>query len=575
MRYLLAAFLVLFLISCQSQRELEYKKAYETTDINYLEKYIKKYPDDENIDELKYRLRVLEFEKVKNSKNIMLLSYFISKYKKGRDVEKAKDILFELKLKGNENNEEYLQHLKTEFNEMKYLKVLNDKIGRIKEDKLSIKNEIKTEEEKEEIIDFLEKYPQSKLHAKFTKMLKNYEFKKLFEQGNLDKINDFIRKNPEYDNKTTEEKLLKLMLSEYKKAPLNILEKFLETNVNNPNYKEIEEIYKERAYLQYIAFYDYDNLIKLDEKYHLKKYEDKVKYFKENEEKIKKIHKLIELLFKPLKKDKNIKDKIYFITKNTLEESKYIIQSAFVLSDVTPILKKVSSHFLLIKLSVLKALEYYYNKDIVNSRIEFYGMIKKLEDFKKSYYKEKILFLAFVLNDEKLFMKYLNELIIDGDKSVWTSFLKYSFLNGNGYELIDLLYDVSSMDFKVISSDDTIYKNKFDRKINLAIMKKILEFTIKNIKIKEDITRPKTVREIKVLRHYFNEIKDFDFDFVKNYEKSITDNFNKLQKTIKIDELLKNYIINHSPVTQIKYLLGEKCDIWCVKKKSFYSVFFD
>jgi len=45
----------------------------------------------------------------------------------------------------------------------------------------------------------------------------------------------------------------------------------MDDNKDHDRYIELENSYKERAYNQYLSFYEYDKLMELDQKYQLKK----------------------------------------------------------------------------------------------------------------------------------------------------------------------------------------------------------------------------------------------------------------------------------------------------------------
>ncbi len=571
--YLLILAISLFFISCQTQKQLEYKKAITSYELTDIESYIKKYPEDENIPQLKFRIRVIEYERVKKSGNIMLLNYFVKKYKNGKDVDKIKDIIFSMKVKNKKNNIEYLTYLKTIFNEDKYIEIINKKIYKINELELSKINTITSNEQEDKISEFLEKHPTNKFHLKLRKKLKEYELKKILKSKNLNKINNFIQRYPEYYNDKIKTKIANILLSEYKNAPLNILKRFLENNKDYKNYSELEKTYIERAYKKDISFYRYNQLIELDNKYHNKIYQKDIKWFKNNKDNVLKINKLINSLFKAIPYKVEEEDNLYQIARNTKEESEFIIKSAFFTNNINSIIKKVSSHFFIIQLSAFKALEYYYNQDIISRRTELITKYKSLEKFKNKYYKEKILLIALVLNDENLFLKYLDKL--SQNKTLWINFLRYNFLATSSSNLINLIYDIASIDFKVIYSDKTLEKNKFDRKINLSLTRTLLNHIINDMQKKEIISSKSINRKINTLKHYFKDIDFFEFSLVNYYESKALKDIKALIKTIKMSNYLKSYIINNSPIVKVKRLLiKNNCSSWCNKKENIYKIFF-
>jgi len=575
LKYLLVIIILIIMTSCQTSKEIEYQKASTSYEVNDIEAYIKKYPEDENIQQLKFRLRVVEYEKIKKSEDIMLLNYFIKKYKVGKDVEAIKKTVFERKLNYKKNDIEYLTYLKTIFNEEKYISVINEEIYKILEEKYSNIQKIKNKEEKIGIKKFLENYPTSKISSKLRKQLKNYELIETLNSKDLNLINDFIQKNPEYYDDKVKEVINTLVLSQYKNAPLDILKRFLENNKDYKNYKELENTYSQKAYKEHISFYRYERLIELDNKYHNKNYQKEVSWFKNNKEKVVRINNLISSLYSAI--PYNIKDekKLYQIARNTKEESEFIIKSAFFTNDINTILKKVSSHFLIIQISSFKALEYYYNQNVAVRRIELINKYKSLERVKNKYYKEKIILIAFVLDDKKLFFKYLNKLFETQNKILWINYLKYTFLNTGTFNFVNLIFDIASIDFKVVYSDKTLEKNRFDRKINLALMELILNKILANIQ-KENLIISKDVnRKINTLNHYFKDIDNFKFSLIDYYESKAVRNLQLLMKEIKINPLLKEDIINRSPIVKIKKILEQKdCDDWCRKKDNFYKIFF-
>ncbi len=571
--YSLILFISVLTISCQTQKEVEYSKARTSYELADIENYIKKYPDDENIPQLKFRIRVIEYERVKKSGNIMLLNYFVKKYRNGKDVDKIKDIIFDMKLKKHENTLEYLTYLKTVFNEEKYIKIINQKIYKISEKKLSGITEITNDKQEEEVNDFVDSHPTNKIHLKLRKLLKEYEFKKILNSKNLDEINNFIQKYPEYYNDKIKVKIADILLSEYKNAPLNILKRFLENNKDYKNYSELEKTYIDRAYKRYISFYNYNKLMELDDKYHNYDYKKDVLWFKKNKEKVIKINGLIKSLFQPIPYDVKEEDKLYEISRNTKEESEFIVKSAFFINNVNNILKKVSSHFFVIQLSAFKALEYYYNQNITIRKPELIKKYKYLEKYKNKYYKEKVLLIALVLNDEELFLKYLDEL--SDNKTLWINFLKYNFIGTNQKNLINLIYDIASIDFKVIYSDKTLEKNKFDRKINLSLIRMLLNHILNNMRSKNIILSKDINRKVRTLEHYFKDIDFFKFSLINYYESKSLRNFRELEKEIKIVDDLKSEIINKSPLIKIKKTLKkENCSSWCDKKENIYRIFF-
>lgn len=571
--YLLILTLSLFFISCQTQKQLEYKKAITSYELADIQSYIKKYPEDENIAQLEFRVRVIEYERIKKSNNIMLLNYFVKKYKNGKDVNKIKDVIFSMKLKNKKNDIEYLTYLKTIFNEDKYIKIINEKIYKINEIELSNINTIKNDEQEDRISEFLEKHPTNKFHLKLRKELKVYQLKKIIKSKNLNKINYFIQKYPEYYNDKIKAEMANILLSQYQNAPLNILKRFLENNKDYKNYSELEKTYINRAYKKYISFYKYNQLIELDNKYHNKDYQKDILWFKNNKEQVLKINKLISSLFKAIPYKIEEEDDLYQIARNTKEESEFIIKSAFFTNNINNIIKKVSSHFFIIQLSAFKALEYYYNQDVISRRRELIKKYKSLEKFKNKYYKEKILLIALVLNDENLFLRYLDKL--SQNKTLWINFLRYNFLDTSSNNFINLIYDIASIDFKVIYSDKTLEKNKFDRKINLSLTRTLLNHVINEMQKKGILSSKSINRKINTLKHYFKDIEFFKFSLVNYYESKTLKDIKKLIKTIKINDYLKDSIINKSPIVKVKKLLiKNNCSSWCNKKENIYKMFF-
>jgi hypothetical protein len=505
----------------------------------------------------------------------MLLNYFIKKYIKGRDVDKIKDIVFEKKLKYKENDLEYLNYLKTIFNEEKYIKILEKKIYIIVEQNLPKNQEIKDDQEEEEVRNFIEKYPTNSLKAELKKRLLSYQLKKIMKTKNLNTINNFIQKHPEYHNDDIKNQISDIVLIQYKKAPLATLKRFIENNKDYKNIKELEETYIEKAYNEFLSFYEYDKLMELDKEYKIKKYQKEVMWFKNNKDKVIEINKLIKSLYASIPYQKEEENKLYEIARNTKEESDFLIKSAFFTNDINVILKKVSSHFLLIQISALKALEYYYNQDITSRRTELTNKYKSIEKFKNKYYREKIILIALVLNDEKLFFKYLNELTTTQNRTLWINFLRYNFLKTRPTQLINLIYELSKIDFKVVYSDKTLEKNRIDRKLNLALTRTILNNILNNIQTEKIVTSKDINSKLNKLEHFFKDIDFFEFSLVNDYEDKIIENFNTLNKETKINDFLKENIINYSPIVKIKKRLKqESCSRFCTQKDNLYKIFF-
>jgi len=569
--YLLCFVLIIFIVSsCASQKKLEFDKVMSSYEVNEIEKYIEKYPNDERISEVKYRLQVIEYEKVKKSNSVMLLNYFILKYKKGSEVENIRDIVFNIKIKQNENDLKYLNYLKTVFNTERHLSKIDERIYKIIRSNLSKSKEIKTDKEEEEVKSFIEKYPTNPLLSSLRNKLLAYQMKKALLTKNLNVINDFIQKHPEYYTKEVKDEISTIILTEYKEAPLNILKRYLDNNKSYKDYDELERTYVDRAYKKHIAFYEYDKLMSLDAKYNSKKYIDKTSWFKKNKEKSLKVREMIQNIYKEIPYTKEEKDKLYYITKNSIEESRLIIKSAFFTNDINTILKKVSSNFLLTQVSAFKALEYYYNQDISSRRVELYNKIKVLDKIRGKFYKEKIMLIAFVLDDDKLFLKYLKNIVNEQNKTLWINYLRYKFLSSSPGNLISLIYDNTEIDFKVVYSDKTLEKNRIDRKINLALTRVILNNILSNIQKNKIATSKHTNRKISKLEFFLKDIQAFDFSFIKNYERSALNNLSSLKESIEISDLLKNDILNSSPIKRLKKELKiTKCsnNTWCNKKR--------
>ena len=99
----------------------------------------------------------------------------------------------------------------------------------------------------------------------------------------------------------------------------------------------------------------------------------------------------------------------------------------------------------------------------------------------------------------------------------------------------------------------------------------------KNIIISRNIKN-----KVKRLEFFLKDINIYKFAKINQYEQSAISNLNKLKKETnkKINKLLKQEIINYSPIVKVKKELGFKVcltnkDNWCSKKANIKRVFID
>jgi len=572
MKLIIPLILLIMLSACKSQQQIEYDYVMKSEKISELNDYVRKYPEDKNIEQVIYRLRIFEYEFIKQSSDISMLKYFITRYKAGKDVVEIKDKLFEIQFKkfNDANDLTQLNSLKYMFFEKNYLQKIEKSVYLIREKYIASENDI------EKIKVFINDYPSSPLTPVLQKKLTDIEFNEVLKTNDLGKLQNFLKNNKDYFTEENKGILDNLLLEHYKKQDIDVIEKFLENNKNFSKYSELEKILIEKKYKNYIAFFKFDNLIELYKNNENKNYEETVNWFKKNKEKINDLKVNLDVLNSPLPYSEEDKLAIYNIHENTTEEAIITIKMAFFVDDISLFLKKTDSYFFITHLSHLYSLQLFYNRNVEKNKIEFLNKIKFLKELKDSESLKKQMYLYFVMGDYDNFMLVLKTLAEENERNLFTSFLIYYFTDKIPPALIiNTIEEDTNNRLDSINSDKSIHKNKVDHLTQLFYLNKIINFIVNKANIDKIIYNKEYADKINFIKNETakGSLEKKPFFALNEFATLHLETANKLIQSKMTKEELINHLLNTHPLNEIKFLFKEKT-AFDKQKEEFFKLFF-
>lgn len=564
--------LLIIISACKSQQQIEYNQVMKSEKISDLNDYVRKYPNDKNIEQVIYRLRILEYEFIKKSNDISMLKYFITRFKAGKDVNEIKNKLFEIQFKKfNEANDlAQLKSLMYYFSEKLYLDRIEKAIYLIRE-----KNII-SEVDVEVVKKFITDYPTSPLTPLLQKKLSDINFNEILKANDLVKFQNFLRNNKDYD--TTENKIIldNLLFEHYKKENIEIIETFLDNNKNFSKYSELEKILVEKKYKNYIAFFKFDDLIELYKNKPDKFYEETVIWFKNNKEKVNQLKISLDVLNSPLSYTEDDKLAIYNIYENSADEAVITLKMSFFVDDISLFLKKTDSYFFITHLTHLYSLQMFYNQNVEKNKIEFLNKINFLKELKDNESLKKQMYLYFVMGDYDNFILILKALAQENDRNLFIKFLIFYFTDAiSTGSFISTVEEDTNSRIDSINSDKSIHKNKVDHLIQLFYLNKIINFIVNKANVDKIIYNKEYADKINFIKDETvkGNIEKNPFLILRDFANIHIETTNKLLQSKMMKEELINYLLNKHPLNEVKYLLKEKTSFE-KQKDEFFKLFF-
>lgn len=572
MKLVILLILLIILSACKSQQQIEYNHAMKSEKISDLNDYVRKYPDDKNIEQVIYRLRILEYEYIKKSTDISMLKYFITRFKAGKDVVEIKNKLFEIQFKkfNDANDLTQLKSLMYYFSEKSYLDRIEKAIYLIREK--NIISDINVESVKQFITD----YPTSSLTPLLQKKLSDIDFNEILKTNDLVKFQNFLKNNKDYY--TNENKIIldNLLFEHYKKQNIEIIETFLDNNKSFSKYSELEKVLVEKKYKYYIAFFEFDNLIELYKNKPDKNYEESVNWFKSNKEKVNQLKISLDVLKSPLSYSEEDKLAIYNIHESSADEAVITLKMSFFIDDISLFLKKTDSYFFIIHLTHLYSLQMFYNQNIEKNKVEFLNKIKFLKELKDVESLKKQMYLYFVMGDYDNFILILKALAQENERNLFVKFLIFYFTDAiSTASVITTLEEDTNNRIDSINSDKSIHKNKADHLIQLFYLNKIINFIVNKANIDKIIYNKEYADKINFIKTETvkGNIEKNPFSVLSEFINIHIETANKIIQSKMMKEELSNYLLNTHPLNEVKYLLREQTSFE-KQKDEFFKLFF-
>ncbi len=586
MKKLIFFFITTIFLSCATEEQIAYNKIKNSNSIEELNNFVINYSTNENIETVIYRLRVLEFQQIKKDPKPIYLRHFLTRYKRGKDVDQIREIWFNQRFEAalkSENREKELSFLHHDFSE----KIYQDKI--VMKLYLFERERVLKSENYDEIALFLKKYPTSDISIELQKRLEKIELKTVLDSGDLDRLQKFINRNPQYLSGDIEYRYHELLFNKYKDSPLIELERFLENNPKNHFYTQLREILVDKKYRWNLAFFDAESLFDLDSKEKILKFAKDIEWVKKNKDSVDKSKEILNKLLSQPQLEEDIEFKIYDIPEDTIKDGDLIIKMPFFVKDLSLYTKKGESKFILTYLSTLVALDIYYNQNleanytIFKEKIDFFS---KIDD---PYSLRKKLMFYFVIDDEVGFKETLSLLTEKEDKNIFFRFLRFYFFEEAAIEnYLSELKKVVDDSISIINSEKAIYKNRVDHSIELYFIDKIVKYILLFYRERKIVLNQNIVENISKIKN-IGEKGSFDKEickFYSNLKKDKIELFNQLKNLTTVKSELENYLFLNLPVKNVKKELknisiekfknncfyNENRSNWCEKKEKLFSI---